>query len=158
MTDINEIFKYGSVEDLKIEISKSEHFNYYSRTWTFYRGFRDACKYGNFNIAEYLMSMESDKDYLIEIYNSGLFNACLGGHINIVELLIKNGADNFNTGIQGCVNGKKNIQNRMQIIELMLFSGANPYALPNQYCKYKLTQLLKFTKLHESLVDFILSH
>lgn len=118
---MSDIFKYGSVEDLKIKISKSEYSDHYEKSWPFYFGFQYACEYGNVNIVEYFISMGPDKDCL----ESGLYEAFSKGHFNIVELLIKNGA--------GTKHSLK------------------------EYNKYKLAQVFKFTKLHESLVDFVLS-
>lgn len=46
-----------------------------------------------------------------------------------------------------------------KIIELMICSGARTdEKMPKKYTEYKKAQILTFTKLHESLVDFVLSH
>lgn len=149
-----EICKHGSVGDLKIEIAKLQHFH--TTTVGFHHAFNIACEYGNINIVEYMISMGPDRDTL----ESGLYNASVGGHINVIELLIKNGATHLYNGIVGCDKcmNKNSIQKRMRIIELLLYHGAKPYAMSSEYYKYKLAQGLKFTKLHESLVDFVLSH
>ena len=47
-------------------------------------------------------------------WNDGLFEACRGGHLNIVNLMIEKGADNWNHGLRGaCQNGHLNIINYM---------------------------------------------
>lgn len=141
MTDIYEIYKSASVNDLKSEIPKAE----------FYEGFFNACQDGNIKVVEYLISIGIPK-YSLEL---GLYDACFEGHIDVVEVLIKNGADNLYKGIEGCEQCEQGIQKRIQIIELLLSHDTKPYALNKEYYKYKHEQLFKYTKMHESLVEMI---
>lgn len=59
----------------------------------------------------------------------------------------------FNYGLCiACINGNN------QLIDLMLAHGATTLDfLPIPYREYKQEQVLKSTKLHDSLVDFVLS-
>ncbi|MEM3858150.1 MAG: F-box protein [Candidatus Micrarchaeaceae archaeon] len=54
--------------------------------------------------------------------NMAFLNACIGGNLDIVMLMIKNGANNWNLGLYAaCKGGKK------QIIDLMIKNGATDF-------------------------------
>jgi|SRR5579875_1013617 len=54
--------------------------------------------------------------------NTAFFNACMGGNLDIVMLMIKHGANNWNLGLySACKGGKR------QIIDLMIQNGANDF-------------------------------
>ena len=52
--------------------------------------------------------------------NDGLWGACEGGHIAIVNLMIANGADNWNGGLSGACGG-----GHADFANLMIAKGAN---------------------------------
>ncbi len=53
-------------------------------------------------------------------WNYGLYGACEGGHLNIVNLMIEKGASDWNWGLNGaCIKGS------LDIINLMIEMGAN---------------------------------
>ncbi len=80
--------------------------------------FNTACKTGNIEKVKILINECSSKLSM----NSGLYNSCKGGHINIVKLIIDNGANNFNDGlIWACLCG------HIDIIKLMIDKGADNY-------------------------------
>jgi len=51
--------------------------------------------------------------------NDGLWGACEGGHIAIVNLMIANGADNWNGGLSGACRG-----GHVDLANLMIAKGA----------------------------------
>ena len=55
-------------------------------------------------------------------WNWGMYNACCGGHINIVKFMIKNGANAWNDGMSGaCCGG------HIDIVKFMIKNGANAW-------------------------------
>ena len=52
----------------------------------------------------------------------GLCNACRGGHINIVKMMIKKGATTWNNGLFGACQG-----GNMEIVDLIIEKGANDW-------------------------------
>ena len=57
-------------------------------------------------------------------WNQGLHYACLNGHIDIVNLMIEKGANDWNNGLwNACENG------HIDIVNLMIEKGANNYNL-----------------------------
>lgn len=55
-------------------------------------------------------------------WNGGLYGACQGGHYNIINLMIKYGAKNWNDGLYGACYG-----GRIDIVKLMITKGANKW-------------------------------
>ena len=53
-------------------------------------------------------------------WNGGLYGACEGGHMNIVNLMIEKGANYWNHGLYGACHG-----GHMNIVNLMIEKGAN---------------------------------
>lgn len=55
-------------------------------------------------------------------WNMGLNGACMGGHVDIISMMIQNGANNWNSGLTyACAGGHFNI------IRMMFSKGANNY-------------------------------
>jgi len=70
--------------------------------------------------------------------NYGLYGACLGGHLDLVNMMLQKGAD-VNWGLQGaCLGG------HLDLIKLMLEIGAKP----QKNIKYH----LKFLKMTQSSI------
>ncbi len=107
-------------------------------------------------------------------WHQGFCGACIGGNVDIInlmlfkwndvkgnrikfdhvdrikKLIIEVYEDRWNKGLRSAKYGKQ-----MHIVDLMIYYGANVMKdTKDIYSKYKSAQLLKFTKLHESLVDF----
>ncbi len=57
-------------------------------------------------------------------YNFGLFSACLGGHLNIVKLMIEKGAERKNMGLRYACKG-----GHLNIVKFMIEIGANDWDL-----------------------------
>ncbi len=79
--------------------------------------FIPACEKGNIHLVELMIH------FIPIIYlNSGMYYACLGGHINVIKFLIDKGADNFQGGMNhACLEGHK------EIVEFMISKGANDW-------------------------------
>lgn len=74
---------------------------------------RNACKQINYE----LINLFEKND---EAWNDGLYGACEGGHVNLVNLAIENGANDLEGGLlYSCVGGHVNTVN------LMIEKGAN---------------------------------
>ncbi len=96
---VNKVFRRFSLLKIKLITTQDE--------------LDDACQTGD------LLSIVSSpcKEYN---WNRGLFNACLGGYLNIVGLMISKGANDWNNGLSGaCLGG------HLPIIELMISKGVN---------------------------------
>lgn len=52
-------------------------------------------------------------------WNDGLYNACVGGDLDIINLIISKGANDWNTGLAGACNG-----GNLDIVNLMILKGA----------------------------------
>lgn len=84
-----------------------------------------------------------------------LLGACSSGKRKYIKMMISRGAKNWNAGLEGaCIGG------HMNIVDFMLFKGAD-YILPllskeEVYKEYKRVQLLKYSKLHESLITYVM--
>lgn len=138
-------------------------------------GFQGACQGGHTEIAE--LMMERDEDcvnchmYGYNEINESMFEygfqiGCYHGHMNIVKLMISKldmelEIDFWNLGLEyaceelyeGC---KYDANGRIDIINLILSKGSTTEEhLPKEYTDYKHAQLLKYTKMHESLVTMI---
>jgi len=73
------------------------------------------CKAGNYKVVNALLKRKKHLDL-----NVGLYAACEGGHIDLVHLLIKKGADDWNFALQGaCMSGHK------YLAKMMIKRGAN---------------------------------
>ncbi len=79
--------------------------------------FTDACLNGD------LLSIVSSP-YGQYNWNFGLFDACRGGHLNIVGLMISKGANNWNRGLYDACRG-----GHLNIVELLISKGANDWNL-----------------------------
>ena len=56
------------------------------------------------------------------LWNYGLYGACQGGHMDIVNLMIEKGADRWNSGlVYACSGG------HIAIVKLMIEKGANQW-------------------------------
>ncbi len=76
----------------------------------------DACRNGNKQLVLSLIKEELD-------WNYGLSYACMGGHRDIIDLMINKGANNFNIAfISAFYNGNK------ELINLILEKGIYSYA------------------------------
>ncbi len=53
-------------------------------------------------------------------WNFGLYGACIGGHIDIIELMIEKGAGSWNGGLQCACRG-----GHINIVKLMIEKGAS---------------------------------
>ena len=80
--------------------------------------FNAACRGGSRKLVDlFIEEIRYEKNTMGLEY--GLFNACLGGHMDIVQLMIDEGANMWRFGLEGaCAAGNDN----MQIIELMIFN------------------------------------
>ena len=61
-------------------------------------------------------------------WNLGLYYACKGGHLDIVNLMIEKGAKHWNYGLQGACEG-----GHLAIVNLMIDKGANNWNLGLYY-------------------------
>jgi ankyrin repeat protein len=55
-------------------------------------------------------------------WNNGLLKACESGHIELANLMISSGADNWNIGLLGACNG-----GHLELAKLMISHGANDW-------------------------------
>ena len=78
-----------------------------------FKDFTDACRRGD------RLSVIKCKFYSC-LVNGGLYNACKGGHKDLVELMIAKGADDYNL-YSACQGGHK------EIVELMIAKGGDDY-------------------------------
>ncbi len=62
--------------------------------------FRNCCSLGYIKVIKYMIK----KYRKISLY-SGFYNACRGGHLDLVKLLIEHGANNWNGGLEGACYG-----------------------------------------------------
>lgn len=79
-----------------------------------------SCDHGTLIIIKYIIN--NYFEYICDLHtlNSGLYNACGIGNIELVYLLIQLGANDWNIGLtNSCLN------NRQQIINIMLSKGAS---------------------------------
>lgn len=53
-------------------------------------------------------------------WNQGLYHACEGGYLYIIDLMIKLGANHFDSGLLGACNG-----GHLDIVNLMIEKGTN---------------------------------
>lgn len=90
---------------------------------------------------------------LVELFIFVKFYVVCGyGHIEIVKLFIEK-AKTMKVHLDcdsGLVNAYRN--GHIDIVEFMLNNGAISYEKMPKYTDYKLTQVLKYTKMHESLI------
>jgi len=153
IVDLNEICLYGNYEKILEYISfifNDEIF------WDMM--FKNACGAGYKKVIKLMMDRgeqafnirttyddypERDKYKNTLPINDGFENACLKGHLDIVEWMIKKGADNWNGGLFGACQG-----GYMEIIKLMIEKGANScehkYSLPD--CLYRKIMRLKLNQ------------
>ena len=102
----------------------------------------NVCKLGDAELLKYYLGKDLDFSYgldgaykgghmkIVEIilkkgaddFNYGLHGACRGGHVKIVEILLDKGADNFNRGLHGACYG-----GHMKIIKFMIEKGADDF-------------------------------
>jgi hypothetical protein len=104
---------------LKIRCEKWIKLDALSREKKFTKMLQFACESGSLRLATYCLSrgkIACDK------LNRGLYIACFGGYEKLVELLILNGARDYNLGLRGaCEGGHK------KLAELMITKGANSW-------------------------------
>lgn len=114
-------------------------------------GFCGACEGGNVDIINLILS-KWDK-YINDVKENRIkFDTYR--YPDIKNLVIKSYENRWNKGLLYAKYGKQ-----MGIVDLMIYCGANDMNdTKDIYNKYKNAQVIKYTKLHESLVDFVLSH
>ncbi|GAG91534.1 unnamed protein product, partial [marine sediment metagenome] len=61
-------------------------------------------------------------------FNLGMFKAAIGGHMDIVKLMIEKGAHNFNLAMEGAAS-----EGHMDIVKLMIEKGATYFNLPMKW-------------------------
>lgn len=88
--------------------------------------FRIACQYGHSAIAKFLFSSSLFGNNLFN-YNQFLQHACCCGDLGVVVLLIKSGANDWDTGLIKACCDHNNIENRVEIVRIMLRKGAITY-------------------------------
>lgn len=107
----------------------------------------NACKGYHTDIITFLLSLLSKTvSYnVIDIYNDGLIAACEEGYIDLVKLMIENGADNFDDGLESvcCCCGN------YDIAKLMIDKGAT---VTENHFVYACTQG------HLELVKLLIEH
>lgn len=80
--------------------------------------FYDACYEGNIAAVQCCL-MQNRKQYN---FNLAMENACFGGHVSIVDLMITKGANKWNDGFYAaCCNGN------LKLVQLMISKGANEW-------------------------------
>lgn len=99
-----------------------------------------ACSKGNIQIVKSILLSMHERNIKID-WNEGLHNAYISGNPELVDLMISKGAD---VGFVG-------IFRQDLFIDITLFKKRMAY----EYKEYKQTQILEYTKMHESLVDFV---
>lgn len=85
------------------------------------------CEQGNIDIVEYSIKYLMESTYhsqraLTYWWNRGLRGACKGGHMDIINLMIKNGANDWDDGFEGACEG-----DRVDIAKLMVQKGATHF-------------------------------
>ena len=55
-------------------------------------------------------------------WNGGLSGACIGGHLELAKLMISHGANDWNWGLRGACGG-----GHLELVNLMIFHGANDW-------------------------------
>ena len=73
---------------------------------------------GHIKMVNLMMSNVDHRWITSHDYNRSLYAACLGGHKEIVDLIIGKGATNWNVGLRAACRG-----NHMEIIDLMISRG-----------------------------------
>lgn len=175
--NFDEVFRdlctYGHFELVKMFIEK----NLVYEIDVINDGFSSACCYGHIDIVNYLMSKSPFQASSLN-FNEGFVYACKGGHIQIAKLMISS-TDvpiiDFHRSVD-VMCGKyfytsaEYSKEHMEIVDFLALHLENinitEYdvgsiytfdTLINFYSEYKKTQMLVTTKLHESLIDFILT-
>lgn len=118
------------------------------------------------------------EEIMDNFWNYGLHGAIRGGHMNIAQFILKKNFNIFNKDyntnnsfwnenswtVKISADGSSeevvhsDYYANMHVVELILSKGTSIKNLPNGYTEYKKAKVLKFTKLHESLVDMILTY
>lgn len=84
-----------------------------------YHDFYQACRDGNLENVASIVSRINSLDEL----NDGFIDACIHGHLEIVNFLIASGANNWSCGLaSACGNG------HLKIVQLMINKGAKTFA------------------------------
>jgi ankyrin repeat protein len=122
-----------------------------------------ACYRGKLKVAEYTVQRyskvvneiqvgETNYDNLegfLQSVKEGLITACCQGHIHLAELMIANGADNFNQAMVSACTG-----NHAELVKLMIKHNANNF----QECFNALINVYRYDYEHDpynSIVDII---
>lgn len=66
------------------------------------------------------MNDHESNEECVEEFDEGLYEACIGEHIEIIDLMIKKGVHDFNSGLFAACQGGK-----IEVINLMIEKGAN---------------------------------
>lgn len=104
------------------------------------RGFYVACSRGNIQIVKSILSKIYERNIKIN-WDEGLHNAYIGGNPEIVDLMISKGAE---IGFRGVFRQDMFTDNTSLMLTMV-----------PKYREYKRTQTFKYTKMHESLIDFV---
>ena len=87
--------------------------------------FDETCQYSNIDAIRSIISEGELKQYEL---NWGLYGACKGARLDVINLLLSKGANHWNWGLQGaCEEGApgKNVANLLEVANLMISKGAN---------------------------------
>ncbi len=112
-----------------------------------------ACEGGHINIAKLMI------EYGAWDYEHGLERACMGGHINCVNLMISKGIDKDFIGDSMKVIELYDVEDNdenLVILDTLVFNSGSITYHDRFYREYKTKQLLKHSKLHESLVSHLI--
>ena len=89
------------------------------------REFSQAARDGKIKLVRLYLDKDIVSDVNMKDINKALCNACIGGHLNIVELLLDYGADiDYNNGFYNPLSDAV-LYNHNDIVELLLSYGAN---------------------------------
>lgn len=107
----------GNVEIVKLFVENG--------AWNYDSGMYEACKHNYIDIVKFLISRHECED---ECYMECIYEAGCQGHLETVNLLIENGANDWTEGFNGgCAGGN------IDIINLMIAKGANNWSEGMKY-------------------------
>lgn len=185
--NFNRIFKdscaFGKFEYVKILIERGL-IETKNKDICLKNGLESACFYGHIDIVELILSRFI---FYIDIRNNALEYACEGGHVQIAKLMMEYDACDYEHGLErACMGGHIDCVNLMiskgidkdfigecmktleiydsesnecslAILDILVLNSDSLTYHDRYYQEYKTKQLLLATKLHESLVSFVIS-
>lgn len=102
----------------------------------------NACRSGNIQLVEYMLMQYLVTD--INCINSGMAQACYGGHAEIVDLMVKHGANDWDEGLYYACQG-----GQIVIIDDMVTRGATDFNRGLQgACEWELINVTKIMMKH----------